>query len=207
MSLDASQRNVALPRRPWDRKARLHDVCEWPIERMALARWRRRVASLVTGLQILEAGVATGRNLPYYGAGQNVDAIDFSPAMLARAKQRRTPAHVTLHLMDVEALGFRDETFDSVVALCVFCSVPDPVRGLQEIRRVLRWDGRAVLLEPMRPGSAWLGPLFDRLDPLVSRFGPHINRRTTENILGAGLWIEQEENLLSDAVKLIVARR
>ena len=67
--------------------------------------------------------------------------------------------------------------------------------------------GYVVLPRTQWDRNAALGPLFDRLDPLVSRSGPHVNRRMTENILAAGLWIEHEENLLSDVVKLIVARR
>ncbi len=66
-------------------------------------------------------------------------------------------------------------------------------------------DGPRVLeVEHVRPGSRWFGALFDRLDPLVSRGGPHINRRTVDNIRAADLQIEREENLFSDVVKLIV---
>lgn len=197
---------ASLARRRWDRNARLYDVCEWPMERLALAGWRRRVAALVKGPRVLEVGVATGKNLPHYTAEHTVDGIDFSPRMLERARRRRTAAVVRLHQMDIQNLEFPSGTFDSVVSVCVFCSVPDPVQGLRDIRRVLRSDGRAILLEHMRPGNRWLAALFDRLDPLVSRRGPHINRRTVENICAAGLRIESEDNLFSDIVKLIVAR-
>ena len=57
----------------------------------------------------------------------------------------------------------------------------------------------------MRPGGRLLGALFDRLDPFVSRAGPHINRRTVENIRAAGFTIETEQNLWSDILKLVVA--
>ena len=127
------------------------------------------------------------------------------PRMLERARGKPLPAAVTLHLMDVEELRFPPGSFDSVAATCVFCSVPDPVRGLSEIRRVLRPDGRALFLEHMRPGAPWLATLSDWLDPLVSRAGPHINRRTMDNIKAAGFAVEREDNLLSDVLKLVVA--
>lgn len=71
---------------------------------------------------------------------------------------------------------------------------------------MLRSDGRAVFLEHVRPGGRRLGAVFDRLDPLVSRAGPHINRRTVDNVRAAGFAVETEQNLWSDILKLIVAR-
>lgn len=191
----------------WNRNAATYDLFGWPMERLMLSRWRRRLASLVSGPRVLEVGVATGKNLPYYPTGLQIDGIDFSPRMLERARRRRVPSHVELHEMDIQEMTFPSGTFDNVVAVCVFCSVPDPVAGLREVRRVLRPEGRAVFLEHMRPAGRRLGSLFDRLDPIVSRRGPHINRRTLDNIRAAGLEIEQAENVFSDVLKLIVARR
>lgn len=196
---------TALVRRRYDRGAWRYDVMVWPMELMMMGRFRRRLISLVAGPRVLEVGVGTGKNLPSYRAEHQVDAIDFSPRMLDRARRKPVPTNITLHLMDVQDLQYPDATFDTVVSTCVFCSVPDPVRGLREIRRVLRPQGRALLLEHVRPGTRWLGALFDRLDPIVSCAGPHINRRTIDNIHAAGLRIEREEDLLSDIVKLIVA--
>lgn len=193
-------------RRRYDRGATAYDIITWPMERMVMGRSRRRLLSLVQGPRVLEIGAGTGLNLPLYPDGVQVDAIDFSPRMLERARRKRVPPNVTLTLMDVQDLQFPSGSFDTAVATCVFCSVPDPVRGLAEIRRVLRPGARSLFLEHVRPGSPWLGALFDRLDPLVSRAGPHINRRTVENIRTAGLQVEREENLLGDIVKLIVAR-
>lgn len=201
-----SARETELVRRRYDRGARRYDLLVWPMEMMAMSRFRGRLFGFVGGQHVLEIGVGTGKNLPLYRPEHDVDAIDFSPRMLERARRKRVPPNIRLHEMDVQDLQYPDATFDTVVSTCVFCSVPDPLRGLKEIRRVLRADGRAVFLEHVRPGSRWLGALFDRLDPLVARAGPHINRPTVENIRAAGLQIEREENLVSDIVKLIVAR-
>lgn len=198
--------DTAAARRRYDRAARRYDVMTWPMEVLAMDRHRARLIGHVHGPRVLEVGVGTGRNLPLYPDAVHVDAIDFSPAMLERAKRRPERANVELRLMDVEQLQWPDGSFDSVVSTCVFCSVPHPARGLAELRRVLRPGGSALFLEHVRPGAAWLGALFDWLDPVVSRSGPHINRRTMDTIRAAGFVVEREDNLVSDVLKLVVAR-
>lgn len=205
MSLTQQSSETDVVRRRYDRGAGRYDLMTWPMEKMAMDRFRRRLIAQVHGPRVLEVGVGTGRNLTLYPPDMHVDAIDFSPRMLERARRRPLPVNVTLHLMDVEELRFPPASFDTVVGTCVFCSVPDPVWGLCEIRRVLRPEGRALFLEHVRPGTPWLAALFDWLDPLIARAGPHINRRTIDNIRTAGFAIEREENLVSDVLKLVIA--
>jgi ubiquinone/menaquinone biosynthesis C-methylase UbiE len=200
------QGETALVRRRYDRAARRYDVMTWPMEVLAMDRYRSRLIGRVEGTRILEVGVGTGRNLPLYPDTVHVDGIDFSPRMLERARRRPPRANVDLALMDVERLSWPSESFDTVVSTCVFCSVPEPLRGLTEIRRVLRPGGCALFLEHMRPGVAWLATVFDWLDPIVSRSGPHINRRTMDTIRAAGFVIEREDDLMLDVLKLVVAR-
>jgi len=203
---DEDSTDTITARRRYDRAARRYDVMTWPMEVLAMDRYRARLIDRVQGPRVLEVGVGTGRNLPLYADAVHVDAIDFSPAMLERARRRPGRPNVELQLMDVEQLQWPAESFDTVVSTCVFCSVPHPLRGLAEIRRVLRAGGRALFLEHMRPGAAWLAAVFDWLDPLVSRSGPHINRRTMDTIRQAGFVVEREDNLMSDILKLVVAR-
>lgn len=205
MSPLSSRTETDVVRHRYDRGAARYDWVTWPMEKMAMDRFRDRLISQVNGPRVLEVGVGTGRNLPLYRPGLHIDAVDFSRQMLARARRKPLPPGITLHLMDVQNLEFPSGCFDTVVATCVFCSVPDPVRGLSEIRRVLRADGHVLFLEHMRPGSPWLAKVFDWLDPVVSRAGPHINRRTMDNIAAAGLTVEREQNLVSDVLKLVVA--
>jgi len=162
----------------------------------------------MVGPRILEVGVGTGKNFPYYPQDTEVVAIDFSPRMLAKARKRalKQATKVELHEMDVQNLKFPDHTFDTIFATFVFCSVPDPVAGLQELRRVCKPDGRLFLLEHMRPGNLFMGLFFDLLNPLVVRLvGANINRKTIDNIRKAGWHIKIEEHLSSDIVRWIEA--
>ena len=105
---------------------------------------------------------------------------------------------------DVASIG----SFDAAVSTCVFCSVPDPVQGLSEVRRVLRPGGRAILLEHVRSRNRFLGWLMDLLNPLVVRLsGANINRDTVGNVERAGLRVVRVTDLLFGIVKLIEAER
>ncbi|MFZ0448108.1 MAG: methyltransferase domain-containing protein [Desulfatiglandaceae bacterium] len=194
--------------RRYDRLAFFYDLMEAPIEKSRFASWRERLTDRITGGRVLEAGVGTGKNLPYYPPGVHVTAIDFSPKMLKRARKMASVLHQDVDFleMDVQSLAFPDSSFDTVFATFVFCSVPDPVRGLRELRRVCRPGGRLILLEHMRPGNPFLGILFDLINPVVVRMmGANINRRTVANIHEAGWKLQVEENLSSDIVRWIEA--
>src|SRR5260370_661170 len=95
--------------------------------------------------RILEAGVGTGRNFPFYPPGSEVVGIDISPAMLSRAERRRHSAatKVELRQMDVTRLSFPDRSFDAAVAAFLFCTLPDElqVARMRELGRVAKHGG------------------------------------------------------------------
>jgi ubiquinone/menaquinone biosynthesis C-methylase UbiE len=195
-------------RRRYDRLAFAYDVLEAPLERLRFAGWRKRLRNRIAGPAALEVGVGTGKNFPYYPSGVQVVGIDLSPHMLMRARRKasKLDLNVDLREMDVQSLDFPDHCFDTVFATFVFCSVPDPVAGLRELRRICKPSGRLLLIEHMRPENIVLGLIFDVLNPMVVRMmGANINRRTMDNIRSAGWTVRIEENLSSDIVRWIEA--
>ncbi|MCF6094157.1 methyltransferase domain-containing protein [Microaerobacter geothermalis] len=188
----------------YNRIAPIFDV----MDRMIKEEWRKDVFSLVKG-RVLEVGVGTGANLPFYPADTEVTGIDFSPNMLKYARRKLEKgegikAKVQLLEMDAQQMNFPDNTFDTVVTTCVYCSVPDPVKGLKEIRRVCKPDGQVIMLEHMRSENPVLGTLMDWLNPIpVTFYGANINRRTVENIEKAGMKVVRQKFLMMDIMRLM----
>ena len=134
-------------------------------------RWRRLAAEAVVrpGTKVLDVCCGTGDlALAAERAGARVTGVDFSPAMLARARRKSTSVEWVEG--DVLALPFADGAFDAVTVGFGMRNVADLELALRELRRVLRPGGRVAILEitqprgPLRPFfSLW----FDRIVPLL----------------------------------------
>jgi len=180
---------TATVRKRYNRIAPVYDLLESLVERSRYSRWRKLLWSKVEGNRILEVGVGTGKNFSYYPAHADITAIDFSERMLSHAMKRSEEQKVKVNLqqMDVQNLEFANNTLDTVVATFAFCSVPDPVKGLMEIKRVC---------------------LMNLTNPAVVRImGPNINRKTVDNVTKSGLKVEQVTDLSAGIFKLIEARK
>lgn len=128
--------------------------------------------------------------------------------MLKRTRRRASKLGRAVDLVetDAQAMAFADDSFDAVVTTCVFCSVPDPVKGLKEVRRVCKPGGQVVMLEHVRSEKPLIGWLMDRLNFVPLRlYGANINRRTTENLKLAGFDHLDVEDVWLDIFKRIRA--
>jgi phosphatidylethanolamine/phosphatidyl-N-methylethanolamine N-methyltransferase len=200
---------TATTRARYDRLARRYDAMQSFTERRAFERWRRELWTRIEPGRILEIGVGTGKNVPFYPANAPVTGIDISPQMLLRARSAALDLgrEIDLRIGDAQALDFADAAFDTAVSTFVFCSVPDAVKGLAELGRVVKPGGDIWLLEHVRVDKPVIGTLMDILNPLVvPLMGANINRRTVENVRTAGLEIVSLEHPGGALVKLIHAR-
>lgn len=203
-------KTTEITKRRYNRIAPLYDLMGSLVERSRYGRWRELLWSKVEGSHILEVGVGTGNNFSCYPPDTEITAIDCSEKMLKRARDKagKQKVKVRLEQMDVQNLRFEDNTFDTVVAAFVFCSVPDPIRGLMEIERVCKPGGKVVLLEHVLSAKHILGWLMNLSNPLVVRIvGANINRRTVENVVKSNLILEQVTDLGAGIFKLIEARK
>jgi len=100
-----------------------------------------------TRKRVLISGVGTGLDLPWLPAPHHYTALDFNPAMLARARQRNEPLMLDFVLGDSMTLPFGDETFDHVVLHLILAVVPEPRHCLSEAMRVLKPGGTIILFD------------------------------------------------------------
>lgn len=180
---------LALVRRRYDRIAAFYDPLEWVME-LRFRRWRRLLWNLVDGERVLELGVGTGKNIPFYPLDADIIGIDISARMLDIARERaaRLGSTVTLQLADAQSLPFDDDSFDSIVGTFVFCSIPDPRAALAEVVRVLRPGGQLLLLEHVLSRRPILRTLMRWFDPIPYwLWGAHINRDTPATVEASGL--------------------
>ncbi|MEQ1635325.1 MAG: class I SAM-dependent methyltransferase [Methylococcales bacterium] len=192
----------------YNRLAPYYDGMEAILEGLVFSRWRKRLWAKVKGEHILEVGVGTGKNFRYYPKDARVTAMDFSPKMLERAQQHQARKNIEVHLdlMDVEQLYYADNSFDTVVATFVFCSVPAPRKGLRELYRVCKPGGQVILLEHVLSSNRFLAAMMRLLNPLVlAAVGANINRQTVKNVQACGFNQVLIDARSGDIIKLIQA--
>ena len=194
----------------YQRIAPVYDLLDLPFEYGRYRRIRRLLFQGLSG-RLLDAGVGTGRNFPFYPPGSQVVGIDISAAMLARAEPRRksAAAKVELRQMDVTCLEIPDRTFDAAVATFLFCVLPEELQvpALKELGRVVKPGGSVRLLEYVRPQRTVRRVLARLWEPWIAwAYGASFDRRTEEHIPEAGLELTEARFVVDDLVRLMSAR-
>ena len=196
-------------RRIYERDAPRYDRQIRFFEKVLFGDGRRWVCSQASG-RVLEVGVGTGRNLPFYPRDVELTGIELSPAMLAiaRARARELGRVADLREGDAQAMDFSYGSFDTVVCTLSLCCIPDVRKAVAEMKRVLRPAGVLLLLDHVRSSLLpvlWIQRL---LEPLSFRFeGDYLTRRPLEQVATEGFHIERRERMKWGIVERVRATR
>lgn len=166
-------------------------TAQGPTEKTYIEPLRHEIVAQAQGV-VLEVGAGNGLNFAFYDPQhvERVEATEPDDTMLGYARERAevAPVPVVLSRASVEHLPFADASFDCVVSTLVFCSVAHPLRGMQEINRVLKPGGCLLMVEHVRSLRSGEAFIQDLLTPLTRLFlgNCHWNRRTERTVHEAG---------------------
>ncbi|MFT5012107.1 MAG: ubiquinone/menaquinone biosynthesis C-methylase UbiE [Planctomycetaceae bacterium] len=157
---------------------------------------RRRWVPVAEG-KVLEVGIGSGLNLPFYQSGVSVIGVDPSLELQAYAQEVADKSSIAVEFLGqgCEDLPFPNDHFDTAVVTWTFCTIPDPDTALMEIRRVLKPSGSLIFIEHGRAKDAAVAVWQDRINPLWKRLagGCHLNREPDQTILSHGFKFETLE--------------
>lgn len=207
---DAPADHLRETARTYDRIAPLYDLLDGIYEHA----WKRRLRAALFAHahgRILDVGVGTGCNIPFYPEGSKVVGIDMSERMLdkARDRARELGRPMTLRPMNLLSLDFPDASFDTVSCTFVLLCLPDELQeqSLKELRRVTRPDGRILILDYRRSPKAGLRLLRQCLRPWLKwAFAATFDATTERYLSAAGLATIARRTFMGDGVSLLVLR-
>lgn len=200
----------ARTRDKYERIAAIFDILDIPSEIIGKRPLRKAICQNVSG-RVLEAGIGTGLNIPYYPKDCELHGTDLSGGMLAVAAKRaeKLGRKIQLREMDVcDMSGYPDAHFDVVIATFVLCAVrPNQLKAMKELARIckpggeIRWLDYSLSREPvkrfmMRAWSPWISYVY----------GASYDNRFEDMTGAAGLEVLDQRYVLQDMVKLFVAR-
>ena len=172
-------------------------LINWSMRQRNLAAYRSRIIPAAEG-RVLEIGIGSGLNLPFYSRNvHHVIGLEPSPRLLAMARRVERTGFGPVEFIEgsAEAIPLKDASVDTVVTTWTLCTIPDVLRALREMRRVLRPGGRLLFVEHGRapdPNVVWWQ---DRLTPAWKRLGGgcHLNRAIGALIEDAGFRFDRLE--------------
>ncbi|MEK6889201.1 MAG: methyltransferase domain-containing protein [Nanoarchaeota archaeon] len=192
----------------YDLIAKWYDFCVSIIEVLGMIGLRKKLIGKARG-KVLEIGIGTGRNLRYYNKECEIIGIDYSEEMLKIAKKRadKSKMNVKLIKMDAEKLNFRKVKFDSVVDTLGLCTYSNPIKVLKEMKRVVKKNGKILLLEHGESNNKFIRKLqgFSR-ESHYEKSGCNLLRNHEELVRKAGLKIVKIERKFFGIFYLIEAR-
>lgn len=183
----------------YNRIADVFDVLERAIGKtVGLGKLRQKYITPLKG-KILEIGIGSGANIPYYNNKAEVIGIEPSSKMLTLAKRkvkRLNIQNIKIEQGIAEKIDYPNNYFDYIVSSLVFCSVDDPQKAITELCRVLKSGGRAIFIEHVASDHKYVNALLKLCNPAQKAIvGCNLQRRTGDLIRQSGLKLIKEESI------------
>lgn len=194
--------------RTYDRIAPLYDLLDGIYEHSWKRRLRAELFQHAKG-RILDVGVGTGCNIPFYPSESNVIGIDMSERMLERARSRAhdLDRQVTLQSMNLFALDFPDASFDTVTVTFVLLCLPDELQepALRELRRVTKPEGHILVLDYQMSSKPGVRLWMRCLSPWLKwAFAARFDSSTEKYVEDAGLTTVRKRTFMGDGVTMLI---
>lgn len=174
-------------------KAKIYDLMMSNLEKIKLDSQRKKLISKARG-RVLDIGAGTGVNFHLYG-DLEVVALEPDTSMILEAKKKVEDRSIEIVKGSASEIPYEDNTFDTIIITLALCTVEDPKRVLEEVARVLKLDGRLLIMEHIRHKRPFLAKAQDNLTPTWKKFacGCHLNRDTLKVLEESGfekIWLE-----------------
>jgi ubiquinone/menaquinone biosynthesis C-methylase UbiE len=193
----------------WDKHAASYDTQMGFFDRHLFGDTRQWICGRATG-RVLEVAIGTGLNLSHYPDTVTLTGVEWSPAMLEKARRRAGELGRAVDLVegDAQALQFPDDSFDTVACTFSLCAIPDDQQAVHEMARVLRPGGLLLLADHVQ-GANWPTRAGQRLLELVTNptGGEHFRRRPIRHVQRLGFTIEAHDRFTLGIVERLAARR
>ncbi|HJQ61792.1 MAG TPA: class I SAM-dependent methyltransferase [Burkholderiales bacterium] len=168
-------------------------------------RYRSQLVPLACGT-VLEVGAGSGLNLPFYSSGVNrLFALEPSPELLRMARKKAEAVSFPVEFLghSSEEIPVDDRSFDTIVTTWTLCTIPDPIKALSEMRRVLKPGGMLLFAEHGLAPEAGVRAWQERLNPLWRKFtgGCNLNRKLDDLIRVAGFTIAHLETAYAKGLR------
>ncbi|EAR23333.1 class I SAM-dependent methyltransferase [Nitrococcus mobilis] len=172
-------------------------LCHMAMRNRYLVPYRQRVIAMAQG-HVLEIGIGSGLNLPFYPAGvRDIQGLEPSPRLIAMARYAAERSTIPMTLIEgsAESIPLADNSIDTVVTTWTLCTIPETAPALTEMRRVLTPSGQLLFVEHGLGPEERVRKWQDRLTPIWKRIsgGCHLNRPIRNLIEQAGFTIAQLE--------------
>ena len=170
-------------------------LCDLAMRNKQLGPFRERVIGEAEG-RVLEIGVGSGRNLPFYRAPvSEVLALEPAPRLIGMARRASDVRSMPVSFVEAsaEAIPLEQQSVDTIVTTWTLCSIPQAAMALQEMRRVLRRGGKLLFVEHGLAADEAVRWWQDRLTPAWRCLagGCHLNRPIRSLIEDAGFRIDR----------------